>query len=822
MATVVNDRDVLIMGAVPRFTAASGSAILIAASAPAFTVASSGTPTPSAITFSAVRLNVSGAATFTASDGATLTVNGDAATLAYANMPANSTTVTVSVTEGGTVYSRSITVSKVFDAGTTYTWLKYADDAAGNGISDSPTGKTYIGFATNKSTATESNSPADYTWALIKGGDGLPGPKGADGQTTYMWVKYSDYADGTNLYDVPNDDTVYIGIATNKLTATESTNKADYVWSRFKGAQGVAGTGARGPGWFYAVGSAWSDTTAHAATPGDTQVEDTVTISDGTVTYTKRWNGSTWIVPGAFMDGSLFVEKSITAAKINANGLEIRDPQGNLILGAGSALRAGYEAPGTKNSEQTLGALGHNTYRVASMGLYGGGPIPVNPGVYVNGETYGPAYRSYTLRVIERSSGSIVSSVDYNVADNPAKAGELAAALNALNGSYIVIVYSHEDAKTNRLSNGLEAAMYRCGASRSVFGSANFRSNSAYILIGIPGCGEGGGAEAYAGANDFDPNAWCDVGFGVVDGAIVGVSGASSVGSLVNSGLIEAKYSADLANNGLADKLSKTAGQIMTGYIALQTGGGIVAGSLSWNTAGQRTGGSGTAMTPIGLFGHNGTNYTFTIDASTGKATFADELAAAYGSFGALRIANGGYIAQGSYSGAWAWPAAGALGWLIHPNGMLFGDYYNNKYFQLTQEGNAYAPGFKLENGQLTLTNTIIIDPQINNLGGPSLTLSSSPTPLYFTYTRTVSGGNAGTITASAGGTGPFTYAWAIEGNMGNRVLYSGNGYSSSNIQLSVNGGGAIGMFDWTVTCTVTDSKNLSVTKTMIVTVDLQ
>lgn len=54
------------------------------------------------------------------------------------------------------------------DGKTLYTWIKYADDAQGGGISNNPTGKAYIGFAYNKETATESNNPSDYTWSDIK------------------------------------------------------------------------------------------------------------------------------------------------------------------------------------------------------------------------------------------------------------------------------------------------------------------------------------------------------------------------------------------------------------------------------------------------------------------------------------------------------------------------------------------------------------------------------------------------------------------------------------------------------------------------------
>ena len=127
------------------------------------------------------------------------------------------------------------------NAQTFYTWIKYADSSTGLGLSDSPTGKKYIGFAYNKTTATESNSASDYIWSLITGTDGVPGAPGEDGQTLYTWIKYSDYSDGTNMYDIPTNNTMYIGIAVNKPTATESANKTDYTWSKFKGDQGVPG-----------------------------------------------------------------------------------------------------------------------------------------------------------------------------------------------------------------------------------------------------------------------------------------------------------------------------------------------------------------------------------------------------------------------------------------------------------------------------------------------------------------------------------------------------------------------------------------------------
>ena len=157
--------------------------------------------------------------------------------------------------DGDTAYSTPVCIQGAKgdngDSGTAnYIWIKYADNASGSGMSNDPTGKKYIGFAYNKTTATESNTASDYSWSLIKGdkGDtGVQGPKGNDGTTYYTWIKYSDNADGTGLYDIPKSTTQYIGIAVNKTTSTESTNKADYTWSKFKGDQGVKGdTGSKG------------------------------------------------------------------------------------------------------------------------------------------------------------------------------------------------------------------------------------------------------------------------------------------------------------------------------------------------------------------------------------------------------------------------------------------------------------------------------------------------------------------------------------------------------------------------------------------------
>ncbi|ALU41949.1 hypothetical protein [Pseudoalteromonas rubra] len=232
------------------------------------------------------------------------------------------------------------------DGRTTYTWIKYAQSMTGSGMSDYPDGRDYIGFAYNKTTPVESTNPADYIWSKLRGEpgadgqdgtDGVPGEPGADGQSLYTWIAYSDYYDGRNMYQVPNSTTNYIGISVNKTTATESSNPADYTWSRFRGDRGQDGrdgqdgvrgpagsTGSRGPGQ-YTIGTlsgAWSDAVAVGVCDGSPVRNDVVTIykvSDPKTQTTKYWSGVSWlsftlhIHGSALVDGTVFADGLVAA-----------------------------------------------------------------------------------------------------------------------------------------------------------------------------------------------------------------------------------------------------------------------------------------------------------------------------------------------------------------------------------------------------------------------------------------------------------------------------------------------------------------------------
>jgi hypothetical protein len=126
----------------------------------------------------------------------------------------------------------------------------------------------------------------------------------------------------------------------------------------------------------------------------------------------------------------------------------------------------------------------------------------------------------YTLTKIRRSDGKIIYSNTFNVAEDVQTARSFASTLNETSSDYIVIITTYNEPKTNRRTFDLLDAMYRCGASEEIFGNPKFRKSSAYILIGIPGVGQGGGLESYAGMTDDDRYAYCEIEFEIASNGV--------------------------------------------------------------------------------------------------------------------------------------------------------------------------------------------------------------------------------------------------------------------------------------------------------------
>ncbi len=125
-------------------------------------------------------------------------------------------------------------------------------------------------------------------------------------------------------------------------------------------------------------GNSWSDALARNAiysalgkgvsAPDNSHlvIGDSITITSGSSSSTRYWNGSSWAVPGVVVSGDMIVDGGLSASKIDTRGLTIRDYYGNVILGSGVNLGVSYinglGALATRNSVASsevsgLGAL---------------------------------------------------------------------------------------------------------------------------------------------------------------------------------------------------------------------------------------------------------------------------------------------------------------------------------------------------------------------------------------------------------------------------------------------------------------------------------
>ena len=310
------------------------------------------------------------------------------------------------------------------------------------------------------------------------------------------------------------------------------------------------------------------------------------------------------------------IRGQLTASQINANGLIIRDNAGNPILGAGNALPLGYAPAGTLNSnisisasgvlsgagggQVTLPGIGLRTFRVGAYGLSATGMAigsELRDGdtgaLLVSGSSM------YRVVKINRSTGAVTDVGAWNTLAGGSNPASMAAALNAIGNDHVVVVFSYDEPQGYRLSGGLDVAMYRCGASRSVFGSPNFKYRSAYILVGIPGCGEGNGIEQYRGDVDSDTGAWCDMSFAIRNGNIVAGGATATPRSLAdfNAGAMAyinqitsanvssyiASAAINLANINVASINTLAALSSVLGTVDIVTGGYLRSGQTDWS-----------------------------------------------------------------------------------------------------------------------------------------------------------------------------------------------------------------------------------------------
>lgn len=125
-------------------------------------------------------------------------------------------------------------------------------------------------------------------------------------------------------------------------------------------------------------------------------------------------------------------------------------------------------------------------------------------------------------------------------------------------------------------------------------------------------------------------------------GTISGRTSATLAAAINSSG--------NLVNDVINARLDSSAKTILSGFNfgAVDYAGAVNAGNVTWNTTtGAITGGSGVLVYRGGIVGVNTGATTFSIDSTTGAATFAGTLSAPTGTLGSLEVTSAGNIRGG-------------------------------------------------------------------------------------------------------------------------------------------------------------------------------
>lgn len=200
---------------------------------------------------------------------------------------------------------------------------------------------------------------AQYTFKVQAGGAlagfGLAAEE-IDGAPTSAFIiradKFAVVAPDYNggLQNTPDASTVPFGVDADGIYF----NNTVYIKGQMRVDTGgrTLAQGLRGSLMTTVLGSTWSDSAARQAiwarlgksgsAPDNNHlvIGDSVTMAvpGGAGSITRVWNEVGWVDPGVMFSGSVVVDGSLAAQKIDTRGLSIKDAAGNIILSAGVSL----------------------------------------------------------------------------------------------------------------------------------------------------------------------------------------------------------------------------------------------------------------------------------------------------------------------------------------------------------------------------------------------------------------------------------------------------------------------------------------------------
>ena len=222
MTAIGGARDTLLQATAERFsTMADGKAILLSGSTPVFRVNSAGAGAPGSIAVTAKPVNVVGDIVFSVSAGTQLTVNGNVATVDFANMTTDTALVQARIREFGVDYVANYMISKVFDG-----------VRGDTGLAGLNTGQA---FAYKRAAAAPTDSPGDVIFTFATGSITTPAgndlangwSKNIPAGSTPLYVRVAA-ASSRNATDniVANEWSSAVQLARDGATGADGTNTA--------------------------------------------------------------------------------------------------------------------------------------------------------------------------------------------------------------------------------------------------------------------------------------------------------------------------------------------------------------------------------------------------------------------------------------------------------------------------------------------------------------------------------------------------------------------------------------------------------------------
>lgn len=188
---------------------------------------------------------------------------------------------------------------------TVYEFAIYNEIPFVNFVVGANTNGEYVGMYQDF-TAQDSTDPTKYNWSLIKGQDGaqgIAGPPGADGKTSYWHTAYANSADGKVDFSITDStNKQYLGQYTDNIE-TDSTDPTKYKWVNMVGSVKVGGSN-------ILLNSRFENTST-----------DPYSFTVGGVTYDTKpdyWSLYNSGIPNATTSYHAYVDKSMSVTNVIA------------------------------------------------------------------------------------------------------------------------------------------------------------------------------------------------------------------------------------------------------------------------------------------------------------------------------------------------------------------------------------------------------------------------------------------------------------------------------------------------------------------------